>query len=102
MNFRTSVAVIEISPARVAAASDFGILIEEAKVGQYIVTFPAYVAVVGCVATQNNSVGTITAIPGSKSGLSPNQVSVATLDLTNNFTGGLTFTLVVFYPDAQR
>ncbi|SRR5260370_30720578 len=98
MNFGMSVAVIESSPLRVVASSDFGVSIEEVQLGEYIVTFPVGFRVAGCVATQNNSAGTITAIPGSNSALSPNQVRVVTLNLNNSFAGGLTYTLVVFYP----
>ncbi|MDR4471026.1 MAG: hypothetical protein MRJ68_22485 [Nitrospira sp.] len=98
MNFRTAVAVIAPSPIRVVAASDFGTTVSEKQFGNYIVTFPAHVTVLGCVATQNNSVGTVTAVPGSNSGLKPNEVSVSTLSLSNEVVGGLDFTLVAFYP----
>jgi hypothetical protein len=98
MNFRISVAVIESSPLKVVAASDFGVSIEQVQLGQHIVTFPKRIHVTGCIATQNNSVGTITAIPGSNSALTPNQVRVLTFNLDNTPAGGVTYTLVAFYP----
>jgi hypothetical protein len=87
-----------IVPSAVVMASDFGVSIEEVQLGEYIVTFPEGVRIAGCVATQNSSVGSITATPGSNSALSPNQVRVLTLNLDNSFAGGVTYTLVVFYP----
>jgi hypothetical protein len=65
--------------------------------GVYLVTFPPGVRGLACVATLNNSVGTITAVPGDSAGLPANQVSVATLTLQNRFLGSLDFSLAVFY-----
>jgi hypothetical protein len=65
--------------------------------GVYLVTFPTGVRGLACVATLNNSVGTITAVPGDSAGLAANQVSVATLTLQNRFLGSLDFSLAVFY-----
>jgi hypothetical protein len=65
--------------------------------GVYLVTFPPAVQGLACVATLNNSVGTITAVPGDNAGLLPNQVTVATMTLQNQFLGSYDFSLAVFY-----
>jgi hypothetical protein len=65
--------------------------------GVYRVTFPPAVQWLACVATLNNSVGTITAVPGDNAGLPANQVTVSTLTLQNQFLGSLDFSLAVFY-----
>ncbi len=65
--------------------------------GVYLVTFPPGVRGLACVATLNNSVGTITAVPGDSAGLAANQVSVSTMTLQNRFLGAYDFSLAVFY-----
>ncbi len=65
--------------------------------GVYLVTFPQAVKGLACVATLNNSVGTITAVPGDNAGLPANQVTVATMTLKNQFLGSYDFSLAVFY-----
>jgi hypothetical protein len=65
--------------------------------GVYLVTFPNNVRGLTCVATLNNSVGTITAVPGDSAGLQSNQVTVSTLTLQNQFGGGFHFSLAVFF-----
>ncbi|HET6341944.1 MAG TPA: hypothetical protein VFG78_07150 [Gemmatimonadota bacterium] len=71
--------------------------VEQVQAGEYVVTFPSYVRYLACVATLNNSVGTITAIPGDVSGLLPNQARVVTLTLGNELRGSYDFSLAVFY-----
>jgi len=65
--------------------------------GVYLVTFPPAVKGLACVATLNNSVGTITAVPGDNAGLLANQVTVSTMTLKNQFLGSYDFSLAVFY-----
>ena len=65
--------------------------------GVYLVTFPPAVKGLACVATLNNSVGTITAVPGDNAGLPANQVTVSTMTLQNQFLGSYDFSLAVFY-----
>jgi hypothetical protein len=65
--------------------------------GVYVVTFPPAVKGLACVATLNNSVGTITAVPGDNAGLPANQVTVSTMTLQNQFRGSYDFSLAVFY-----
>jgi|RhiMethySRZTD1v2_1073278.scaffolds.fasta_scaffold00056_75 hypothetical protein len=65
--------------------------------GEYVVTFPSTVRNLTCVGTLNNSVGTITVVPGDHSGLAANQVRVLTLSLQNQFVGTLDFSLAVFW-----
>jgi len=65
--------------------------------GEYVVTFPRSVHHLTCVATLNNSVGTITVVPGENSALLPHQVRVLTLSLGNQLLGSYDFSLVVFY-----
>lgn len=81
---------------RLARASDSTISIRQEQAGEYVVTFPPAVARLSCVATLNNRVGLITAIPGDNSGLQPNQVRVLTLTLDNKLAGNYDFTLSVF------
>lgn len=73
------------------------ITVSQVQAGEYIVTFPANVNNFTCVATLNNSVGTITAVPGENSALLPNQVRVLTLSLNNLLINSYDFSLVVFY-----
>jgi len=73
------------------------ISVSQVQAGEYIVTFPGYIRNLTCVATLNNSVGTITAIPGENSGLSPYQVRVLTLSLNNSLMNSYDFSLAVFY-----
>ena len=82
----------------VVRRSHSGITVTQQQPGVYVVTFPSFVSYLACVATLNNSVGTITVTPGDSAGLSPNQVSVVTLTLQNQFIGTLHFSLAVFYP----
>ena len=96
MNFKTAVAVVESSPTRILATSEFGVSLEEIQLGEHVITFPAHVAVFGCIATQNASVGIITAVPGSKSGLLANQVRVLSFSPDTNLAG-LPYTLAAFY-----
>jgi len=65
--------------------------------GVYLVKFPPSVRGLACVATLNNSVGTITAVPGDSAGLPSNHVTVTTLTLQNQFGGAYHFSLAVFY-----
>lgn len=65
--------------------------------GVYLVKFPPGVRRLACVATLNNSVGTITAVPGDSAGLPANHVTVTTLTLQNQFGGAYHFSLAVFY-----
>ena len=74
-----------------------GITVVEQQPGVYVVTFPTSVRNLACVATLNNSVGTITAVPGDVAGLAANQVSVMTMTLQNQFLGSYDFSLAVFY-----
>jgi hypothetical protein len=69
--------------------------------GAYVVTFPSSVSALTCVATLNNSVGTITAVPGDNSGLAPNQVRVVTLTLQNQGRSSYDFSLAVFYSQSR-
>lgn len=69
--------------------------------GVYLVTFPTGVRRLTCVATLNNSVGTITAVPGDVAGLQPNQVTVSTLTLQNQFGGAFDFSLAVFFTSGR-
>lgn len=64
--------------------------------GVYLVKFPTSVRSLARVATLNNSVGTIMAVPGD-SGLPTNHVTVTTLTLQNQFGGAYHFSLAVFY-----
>jgi hypothetical protein len=82
----------------VIRASDPSITVGQVQPGQYIITFGQEVAELTCVATVNNSVGTITAVPGDNAGLSANQVSVLTLGLDNSFQGSLDFTVAPHLP----
>ena len=77
--------------------SHSGITVAQVQPGEYVVTFPSAVRNLACVATLNNSVGTITAIPGDVSSLAPNQARVLTLTLQNQLIGSYHFSLAVFY-----
>lgn len=81
--------IVRRSPAATTVA--------QVQPGEYVVSFPRTVRGLTCVATLNNSVGTITAVPGDHSGLSPNQVRVLTLSLNNELLGSYDFSLAVFY-----
>jgi hypothetical protein len=72
-----------------------GVKVTQVQPGEYIVTFPTIKKVLAPVATLNNSVGTITAVPGDSSVLGPNQVRVLTLSLGNALLGSYDFTLLV-------
>jgi len=72
-----------------------GVKVTQVQPGEYIVTFPTIKKVLAPVATLNNSVGTITAVPGDSSALAPNQVRVLTLSLGNALLGVYDFTLFV-------
>lgn len=79
-------------------SSHAGTTVTQVQPGEYVVTLPFTVSGLTCVGTLNNSVGTITAVPGDSSGLSPNQVRVLTLSLQNQLVGSFDFSLAVFYP----
>ncbi len=81
----------------VVRRSHAGTTVVQQQPGVYLVTFPRAVRLLACVATLNNSVGTITAVPGDSAGLLPNQATVSTLTLQNQFGGGYHFSLAVFY-----
>jgi hypothetical protein len=81
----------------VVRRSHSGTTVVQQQPGVYLVTFPSTVRGFACVATLNNSVGTITAVPGDSAGLPPNQVTVSTLTLRNQFGGSYHFSLAVFY-----
>jgi hypothetical protein len=72
-----------------------GVKVTQVQPGEYIVTFPTIKKVFAPVATLNNSVGTITAVPGDSSALAPNQVRVLTLSLGNALLGVYDFTVFV-------
>jgi hypothetical protein len=72
-----------------------GVKVTQVQPGEYIVTFPTIKKLLAPLATLNSSVGTITAVPGDSSGLSPNQVRVMTLSLGNALLGIYDFTLFV-------
>ena len=80
----------------VVRSSPSGITVTQEQPGVYVVTFPGRFSNLGCVATLNNSVGVITAVPGDSSGLASNQVRVSTLSLDNQFMGTYDFSLAVF------
>ena len=82
---------------RIVRTSHAGTTVAQVQPGEYVVTFPLTTAGLACVGSLGNSVGTITVTPGDSSGLSPNQVSVVTLSLQNQFVGSLDFSLAVFY-----
>jgi hypothetical protein len=82
----------------IVRTSDAGTTVTQVQPGEYVVTLPFAVSGLACVGTLNNSVGTITAIPGDNSGLSANQVRVVTLSLQNQALGSYDFSLAVFYP----
>ena len=86
----------------VVRRSHSGTTVTQVQPGEYVVTFPTVVSGLACVATLNNSVGTITVVPGDKSFLLPNQVRVLTLSLQNQAVGSLDFGLAVFYPFRWR
>jgi hypothetical protein len=81
----------------IVRSSHSGTTVTYVQPGEYVVTLPFSVPGLACVGTLNNSVGTITAIPGDNSGLSPNQVRVLTLSLQNQGLGSYDFSLAVFY-----
>ena len=82
---------------RVVRRSHAAITVHQQQTGVYLVTFPASVRALACVATLNNSVGTITVTPGDNAGLPANQVTVVTLTLGNQALGVYDFSLSVFY-----
>ena len=82
---------------QVVRSSHPGTTVAQVQPGEYVVTFPASVRDVTCVATLNNSVGTITVVPGEHTGLLPNQARVLTLSLQNQLLGSYDFSLAVFY-----
>lgn len=86
---------------RIVRSSHPGTMVTQEQPGEYVVTFPLTVPGLACVGTLANSVGTITAVPGENTGLSPNQVRVFTLTLGNELRGAYDFSLAVFYPDRR-
>jgi hypothetical protein len=74
-----------------------GTTVTQVQPGEYVVTLPFAVSGLACVGTLNNSVGTITAVPGDHSALAANQVRVLTLTLQNQLIGSFDFSLAVFY-----
>lgn len=82
---------------KVVRSSHSGITVTQIQSGEYVVSFPFSVPGLACIGTLNNSVGTITAVPDDKSGLSANQVRVLTLTLQNQLAGALDFSLAVFF-----
>jgi hypothetical protein len=80
----------------VVRSSPSGITVTQVQPGEYVVTFPRRFSDLACVATLNSSVGTITAVPGENTGLSPNQVRVLTLSLSNALLRTYDFSLAVF------
>jgi hypothetical protein len=81
----------------VVRTSHSGTTVVQNQPGEYVVTFPGRVRDLTCVATLNNSVGTITVVPGEHTGLQPNQARVLTLTLQNELRGSYDFSLAVFY-----
>ena len=86
----------------VVRRSHAGITVAQKQPGEYVVTFPRTIRLLTPVATLNNSVGTITAVPGENSGLAANQVRVLTLTLGNQLLGAYHFSLAVFYKPRRR
>jgi hypothetical protein len=82
---------------QVVRSSHSGTTVTQVQPGEYVVTFPGSVRDLTCVATLNNSVGTITVVPGEHTGLLPNQARVLTLSLQNQLMGSYDFSLAVFY-----
>ncbi len=82
---------------KIIRGSHSQITVIQKQAGEYVVTFPQSVKNLTCVGTLNNSVGTITVVPGEHSGLASNQVRVLTLTLQNNFGGTYDFSLAAFY-----
>lgn len=74
-----------------------GITVVQDQPGAYTVTFPESGFGLTCVATLNNSVGVITAVPGDNASKPANTVQVLTMDLQNQFRGSYDFSLAVFY-----
>ncbi len=87
---------------KVVRSSHSGTTVSQVQPGEYVVTFPFTTSGFTCVGTLNNSVGTITVVPGDNSGLTPNQVRVITLSLQNQLMGTFDFGLAVFYPNRLR
>jgi hypothetical protein len=87
---------------KIMRSSLAGTTVTQVQPGEYVVTFPITVPGVACVGTLGNSVGTITAVPGDSSGLSPNQVRVLTLSLQNQLVGSFDFSLAIFYYRERR
>lgn len=81
----------------VVRRSHSAITVTQVQPGEYVVNFPRTVRDLTCVAALNNSVGTITVVPGENSGLSSHQVRVLTLSLSNQLLGSYDFSLAVFY-----
>jgi len=82
---------------KIKRTSHAGTTLTQGQPEEYVVTFPLSIAGLAAVATLANSVGTITAVPGESSALSPNQVRVATLTLDHQAIGSYSFSLAVFY-----
>jgi hypothetical protein len=81
----------------IARRSSSTIAVSQVQAGEYVVTFPKKAKKLTCLATLNDSVGTITAVPGENSGLLPNQVRVLTLTLGNQLLDTYDFSVAVFY-----
>jgi hypothetical protein len=81
----------------VKRTSRTGITVVQDQPGVYTVTFPQSGSGLTCIATLNNSVGAITAVPGDNANKPANTVQVLTMDLANNFRGSFDFSLAVFY-----
>jgi hypothetical protein len=82
---------------RIARASDDNISVKQVQPGEYVVTFDTKVKDLACIATLNNSVGFITAVPGDNSGLQASEVRVITLNPDNSLGGAFDFSLAVFF-----
>jgi hypothetical protein len=81
---------------KIKRTSHAGTTVTQIQLGELVVTFPLSIPGLAAVATLADSVGTITAVPGESSALSPNQVRVFTLTLDNQ-AGSYAFSLAVFY-----
>ena len=87
---------------QVVQRSHTTITVTQLQPGEYVVTFPTTLRDLTCIATLNNSIGAITAIPGEQAGLLPHQVRVLTATLTNALAGTYDFSLAVFAAHAAQ
>ena len=82
---------------KIKRKSHAGISIVQNSIGNHTVTFPPSISRLTCVATLNNSVGMITAVPGDNAGRPPNTVNVLTFSTPGGGFSPYDFSLAVFY-----